>query len=375
MSQKLFCVLMLCALLLSACSSGTAPAAPAATQAPAAPAATAAPAVAATQGASAPAGYGATLKTVLARGKILVGTQDSSQAFAKIDSSGNFTGFDADFSRAVAAAVFGDKSKVEFVVVTGETRFPMLQNGDTDVLIRNSTFTFSRDTELGFTQPMIYFYDGQGILAAKKSGFKSLDDMNGATICMGRGTTTEANIADAMGAKNLKYTPLLFDSTDDMYAAFEQGRCDAATGDRSGLVSDVIKMKSASDYTILESVTLSKEPFSPFVRHGDDQWADIVKWAFYVPIIAEENGITQANVDDMKANSQNPEVRRLLGVEGDMGKKLGLSNDWAYNIIKAVGNYGEIYDRSLGKGTATYLPRGINNLWKNGGLIYAPPFR
>jgi general L-amino acid transport system substrate-binding protein len=369
MFRKSLTTLFVVSLLLAAC----APAAPAPTTAPAAPAAPAAATKAPTG--NVPSAYGSTLKAIQARGKILVGTQNASMAFAYVDQSGNYSGFDVDFGRALAAAVFGDKGKIEFVVTTGETRFPMLQNGDIDVLIRTSTLTYSRDTQLGLTPPVIYIYDGQGILAPKKSGFKTMDDLNGATICMDRGTTTEANIAAAMTTKGMKYTPLLFDNTDDMYAAFEQGRCDAVTGDRSGLVSDRVKLKSPNDYEILEKVTLSKEPFAPFVRHGDDQWMDIVKWTFYATMIAEEHGITQANVDDMKANSKDPEVQRLLNSDGsNLGANLGLSNDWAYNVIKAVGNYGEIYNRSLGENTKTYLPRGINNLWNNGGLIYAPPF-
>jgi general L-amino acid transport system substrate-binding protein len=380
MFRKILVTIVVLSFLLTACAPAAAPA-PAQAQ-PAAqeqkpaeqvqsePAAAAAPA----EQAAAPAGFGETLKAVQARGKVRVGTQNTSQAFGYVDTAGKFSGFDIDYSKAIAAAIFGDSEKVEFVVTTGETRFPTLQNGDTDVLIRNSTNTFSRDTELGLTPTMIYFYDGQGLIVPKAKNFKTLEDMDGATICMDRGTTTEANIADAMGMRNLTYTPLLMDNTPDEYAALDQGRCDALTGDRSGLVSDRIKLKNVNDYEILD-ITLSKEPFSPYVRHGDDQWADIVKWVFYVPIIAEEHGITQANVDDVKANSADPEVRRLLGVEGEMGAKLGLPNEWAYNVIKAVGNYAEMYERNFGETTETYLSRGINALWKDGGLLYAPPLR
>lgn len=320
------------------------------------------------------ADFGATLEAVLAAGEVRCGTQDVSPAFGYVDSAGNYSGFDIDFCRVLAAAVFGDVSKGTPVIVTGETRFPTLQNGDTDVLIRTTTYTFSRDVELGLSFPMIYFYDGQGIMVPKASGLSVLKDLNGAAICMDSGTTTEANIADAMTAAGFTYTPVVYENNDDMFAAYEQGRCDAVTGDRSALISGRAKLKVGDDHDIL-ALTLSKEPFSPVVRQGDDQWADIVRWAFYVPIIAEEHGITSANVDEIKQSTSDPEVMRLLGLEGDMGAKLGLSNDFAYNIIKLVGNYSEIYDNSFGENTPTAMTRGLNSLWTNGGLIYAPPYR
>jgi general L-amino acid transport system substrate-binding protein len=319
-------------------------------------------------------GFGTTLKTVLANGQVRCGTQDVSPAFGYIDSAGKYSGFDIDFCRVVAAAIFGDVSKGVPVVVTGETRFPTLQNGDTDVLIRTTTYTFSRDVELGLSFPMIYFYDGQGIMAPKAKGFKSLEDINGASICMDSGTTTEANIADAMTKAGLTYTPVVYENNDDMFAAYEQGRCDVVTGDRSALISGRAKLKVGTDHEIL-AISISKEPFSPVVRQGDDQWADIVRWSFYVPIIAEEHGITSANVDEVLKTTKDPEVMRLLGLEGDLGSKLGLSKDYAYNIIKLVGNYGEIYNASFGENTATAMTRGFNNLWSQGGLIYAPPYR
>lgn len=319
-------------------------------------------------------GFGTTLQNVQAAGTVRCGTQDVSPAFGYIDSAGTYSGFDIDFCRVLAAAIFGDVSKAEPVIVTGETRFPTLQNGDTDVLIRTTTYTFSRDVELGLSFPMIYFYDGQGMMVPKGSGIETLEDLNGASICMDSGTTTEANIADAMTSKGLTYTPVVYENNDDMFAAYEQGRCDAVTGDRSALISGRAKLKVGADHEIL-AVTLSKEPFSPVVRQGDDQWADIVKWSFYVPIIAEEHGITSANVDEIKASTKDPEVMRLLGLEGDLGTKLGLSNDFAYNIIKLVGNYGEIYDATFGEGSPTAMTRGLNNLWTNGGLMYAPAYR
>lgn len=370
MYKKIVIVIALIGLLVASC----------------APAASEAPGVAQEPPAAAPAddaqevqsnvdtGFGKTLPSVLAAGEIRCGTQDVSPAFGYVDSTGVYSGFDIDFCRVMAAAVFGDTAKGTPVVVTGETRFPTLQNGDTDVLIRTTTFTFSRDVELGLSFPMIYFYDGQGIMVPKASGLSTLESLNGAAICMDSGTTTEANIADAMTANGYTYTPVVYENNDDMFAAYEQGRCDAVTGDRSALISGRAKVKAGDEHEIL-ALTLSKEPFSPGVRQGDDQWADIVRWAFYVPIIAEEHGITSANVDEIKKSTKDPEVMRLLGLEGDLGAKLGLSNDFAYNIIKLVGNYGEIYNNSFGENTNTAMTRGLNSLWTDGGLIYAPPYR
>ena len=291
-----------------------------------------------------------------------------------VDADGNYFGLDIDLCRAVAVAIFNDPTAVEFVPTTGETRFTLLQNGDIDVLVRSTTHTFTRDTDLALNFAPTYFYDGQGLMVRKDSGITKLEDLNGSTICMGRGATTELNIADAMAAKNLTYTPSLFDDPNDVIATFEQGRCDAMSNDKSGLVAQRTMTANPDDFAILD-VTLSKEPLAPVVRHGDDQWLDIINWVMYGLYAAEEKGITQANVDDMKANSQDAEVRRLLGVEDEQGKKLGLSNDWVYNMIKAGGNFGEIYDRNLGPDTQTAIPRGINALWTDGGLLYSPPFR
>ena len=372
MYKKVAIVLALICLVAASCSKAET-VAPSTTEVPQA-AATEATTADTQEAQTSDSGFGTTLQNVLAAGQIRCGTQDVSPAFGYVDSAGNYSGFDIDFCRVLAAAVFGDVSKGTPVVVTGETRFPTLQNGDTDVLIRTTTYTFSRDVELGLSFPMIYFYDGQGIMVPKASGLTDLADLNGASICMDSGTTTEANIADAMTAAGFTYTPVVYENNDDMFAAYDQGRCDAVTGDRSALISGRAKLSQGDAHEIL-ALTLSKEPFSPVVRQGDDQWADIVRWAFYVPIIAEEHGITSQNVDEIKQTTNDPEVMRLLGLEGDMGSKLGLSNDFAYNIIKLVGNYEEIYNTSFGEDTNTAMTRGYNSLWTNGGLIYAPPYR
>ncbi|MFM8319909.1 MAG: amino acid ABC transporter substrate-binding protein [Chloroflexota bacterium] len=369
--RKLMFVLVVLSLVLAACSPAAPAAAPAAAEPQAcptcaAPAAPAAPAAA--------AGFGEILKAVTARGKVNCGVNPTNPGFAMVDSAGVYTGLDIDMCRAVAAAVLGDPNAVEFVPTTGETRFTMLQNGDIDVLIRSTTWTFTRDTDLGLNFAQPYFYDGQGIMVRKDSGFTKLEDLDGATICMGRGATTELNIADAMAAKNLKYTPSLFDDPNDVIATFEQGRCDAMSNDKSGLMAQRTMTKTPGDFVILD-VTLSKEPLAPVVRQGDDQWFDIVRWVEFGLWIAEEKGVTAANVEQAVANSQDPEVRRMLGVEDEMGKKLGLKNDWAVSMIKAVGNFAEIWERNLGPNTMTAIPRGINGQWNQGGLFFAPPLR
>lgn len=375
--RKILFVLVGLSMLLAACSPAAAPTvAPAqpqqqaatqpAAQAPAAPAA-AAPAAQST-------GFGQILKAVQARGKVKCGVNPTNPGFAMVDSAGKYTGFDIEMCQAIAVAVFNDPSKVEYVPTTGETRFTMLQNGDIDVLVRSTTWTYTRDTDLGLSFAPPYYYDGQGIMVRKDSGFTKLEDLNGATICMGRGATTELNIADAMAAKNLKYTPSLFDDPNDVISTFEQGRCDAMSNDKSGLMAQRSETKNPDDFVILD-ITLSKEPLAPVVRQGDDQWFDIVRWTEFALWTAEEKEITKANVDDVKAKTQDSDVRRLLGLEGELGAKLGLSNDFAYNVVKAMGNFGEMWDRNLGQSTKTYLPRGISEQWTKGGLLYAMPFR
>jgi len=374
----LFSMVVVASMLLVACGAAAAPAAepaaPAAAEPAAAAPAAAAPAAAEPVAAPVPSGYGVTLQTVLERGKIICGVNASVPGFGYVDSEGNYAGFDIDYCRALAAAIFGSDANIEYRAVNGTERFPALQSGEIDVLSRNTTWTTVRDTELGGNFTATTFYDGQGMMVRTDSGITSLQDREGGSGCVQTGTTTELNLADVMAALGVSYTPLAFETADATTAAYEEGRCDGFTTDKSGLASRLSIMADPSAHIILDA-TMSKEPLGPMVRHGDDQWFDIAQWTVFALISAEEFGITSANVDDMKATSENPEVKRLLGVEGDLGLKLGLSNDWAYNIIKTVGNYGEVYDRNLGPNTPTYIPRGYNSLYTEGGLLYAPPFR
>jgi general L-amino acid transport system substrate-binding protein len=333
------------------------------------PAATAAPVVI-----PPPAGFGETLKTVQARGRLICGVNAQVPGFGFVDSAGNFSGFDVDYCRALAAAIFGDVSKVEYRAVTASERFTALQSGEIDVLSRNTTWTLARDTELTGNFVHTTFYDGQGMMVPKDSGIATMEDLNGGTICVQTGTTTELNLADQMAARGLEYTPAVYQDADGTFGAYAEGRCDAVTTDKSGLVSRRAVLPDPENHVILD-VTLSKEPLGPMVRHGDDQWLDIAQWTVFTLIAGEEYGITSANVDQMRTDTTNPEVRRILGLEGDMGLKLALSNDWSYNILKLVGNYAEVYDRNMGPNTPTYIPRGLNSLYTGGGILYAPPFR
>ena len=332
------------------------------------PAAPAAPAVVA------PAGYGVTLETVKARGNLICGVNSQVPGFGYVGADGNFSGFDVDYCRAVAAAIFGDETKVEFRPVTAAERFTALQSGEIDILSRNTTWSLVRDTELGGNFVHTTFYDGQGMMVPTDSGITTLEDLDGGTICVQTGTTTELNLADVMAARGVSYTPAVFEDADSTFAAYSEGRCDGVTTDKSGLVSRRTVLADPAAHVILD-VTMSKEPLGPMVRHGDDQWFDIAQWTVFTLFSGEEFGLTSANVDSMMASATAPEVRRLLGLEGDLGLKLGLENNWAYNIIKLVGNYEEVYNRNLGPDTPTYIPRGYNSLYTNGGLLYAPPFR
>lgn len=338
--------------------------------------ATATPVAAAPAAPAAPAGFGETLKTIKERGKLICGVNNQVPGFGFVDSTGAYAGFDIDFCKALAAAIFNDVSKIEYRPVTAEQRFAALQSGEIDALLRNTTWTLTRDTDNGGNFVATTFYDGQGMMVPKASNITKLEDLNGATICVQKGTTTELNLADQMAARKLTYTPAVFEDANGTFAAYAEERCDAVTTDKSGLVSRRSVLPTPDDHVILD-VTMSKEPLGPMVRQGDDQWFDIVQWTVFATMSAEEFGITSQNVGDMIANDTRPEVKRLLGVDEkvDLGAKLGLSKDWAANVIKAVGNYGEIYDRNLGETTKTAIPRGINNLYTNGGIIYAPPFR
>lgn len=322
----------------------------------------------------APAGYGVTLENVKSRGNLICGVNSQVPGFGYVDANGQYSGFDVDFCRALAAAIFGDATKVEFRPVTAAERFTALQSGEIDVLSRNTTWSLVRDTELAGNFTHTTFYDGQGMMVPADSGLNTLEDLDGGTICVQTGTTTELNLADVMAANGISYTPAVFEDADSTFAAYSEGRCDAVTTDKSGLVSRRTVLADPDAHVILD-VTMSKEPLGPMVRHGDDQWFDIAQWTVYTLIAGEEFGITSANVDDVKASATAPEVMRLLGLEGDLGLKLGLDNDWAYNILKLVGNYEEVYNRNLGPDTPTYIPRGLNSLYSDGGLLYAPPFR
>lgn len=367
-------LLVILALILTACGGAatTAPATSAATQP--AQAATNTPASAQPQVVQA-VGFGETLKAVKARGNLICGVNGQLPGFSFLDPQGNYSGFDADFCRVLAAAIFGDPSKVEFRPTTTQERFTVLQTGEIDVLARNSTWTLVRDTDLGLNFTVVTFYDGQGLMVPKDSGFTKLEDLEGSTICVQKGTTTELNLADAMSVAGVNYTPAVFDDVNATYGAYVEGRCDAVTSDKSQLSSVAKGLLPDPDKHVILDVTLSKEPLGPVVRHGDDQWFDIVRWSIFATIAGEEYGVTSANVEDQHSNATNPEIRRLLGLESDLGLKLGLTNDWAYNIIKSVGNYAEIYDKNLGEGTKTFIPRGLNSQYKDGGLLYSPPFR
>jgi general L-amino acid transport system substrate-binding protein len=316
-----------------------------------------------------------TLETVKSRGSLVCGVNAAGLAgFANIGADGGYSGFDVDFCRAVAAAVLGDSTKVEFRGLSAQERFTALQTGEIDVLIRNTTWTSNRDTALGFNFAPTTFYDGQGFMARKNANIAELDDLDGTTVCVQSGTTTELNLADVMAANDIEYTPLVFNEQAQIIAAYEEGACDAWTTDKSGLVAELTKLQTPADHVILEA-TISKEPLGPAVRHGDDQWFDIVKWVVYVTFAAEEYGITSANVDQEFIENEDPNVQRLLGVDPEKVLEFGLEANAFLNVIKQVGNYAEIYERNLGESTPTYIPRGLNSSYMDGGLLYAPPIR
>ncbi|QDP39987.1 amino acid ABC transporter substrate-binding protein [Radiobacillus deserti] len=316
---------------------------------------------------------GSTLATVKERGKIILGGNDQLPGFGYVNEDGDYEGFDIDFGKAIAAAVFDDPNALEVRPLSADERFTALQTGEVDVLIRNTTWTTSRDTDLGTNFAPTTFYDGQGIMVRKESGIETVKDLAGARIGVETGTTTELNLADQFRKLGIEYEQVVFDDSDALVAAYEEGSVDAWTTDKSGLVSRQATLSDPDAHIILDE-TLSKEPLGPAVRHGDDQWFDIVKWVTYATMEAEELGITSENVDDF-LESENPVVRRLLGQEGDLGSMLGLSNDFAYRVIKHVGNYEEIYNRHLGPDTPFKLERGANSLWTEGGLLYSTPFR
>ncbi len=330
-------------------------------------------AIGATLGLMATSASAATLDDVKAKGFIQCGVSQGLPGFSNPDDKGNWTGIDVDTCRGIAAAVFGDASKIKYTPLSAKERFTALQSGEIDVLSRNTTWTMTRDTALGLNFAGVNYYDGQGFMVRKSLGVDSALKLGGAAVCTNTGTTTELNVADYFRANKLEYKIVAFEKADEVVQAYDKGRCDVYTTDRSGLAAQRLKLEKPDEHMVLPEI-ISKEPLGPVVRQGDDQWFNIVKWVHNAMLNAEELGVTSANVDQMKS-SDNPAIRRLLGVEGKFGSNLGLSNNWAYAIIKQVGNYGEIYERNVGPKTPLGLARGLNALWNNGGLQYAPPIR
>jgi general L-amino acid transport system substrate-binding protein len=314
-----------------------------------------------------------TLKTIKDRGMVSCGVTQGLAGFSLPDDKGNWTGLDVDVCRAIAAAIFNDPGKVKFVPLSAKDRFTALQSGEVDVLSRTTTWTLSRDTSLGANFTGITYYDGQGFMVKKSLKVNSALELNSASVCVATGTTTELNLADYFKGNNMKYEVIAFATADETIKAYESGRCDVFTTDQSGLYAERLKLANPADHVVLPEI-ISKEPLGPMVRHGDDQWFDIVKWALYAMVTAEELGITQKNVDE-KVKSDNPELKRVLGTDGNLGEQLGLTKDWVVRIVKAVGNYGESFDRNVGAGSKLGIARGLNQLWNKGGLQYAPPIR
>lgn len=314
-----------------------------------------------------------TLETVRARGTLRCGTMNDMPGFGAPDSSGKLRGIDVDFCRAVAAAALGDADKVTFVPTSPLNRLSVLQSGDVDVLIRQTTQTFSRDTQLGLIWAGITVYDGQGFMVRKDMGVKAAKELDGASICLLPGSNTEQNVANYFQANRMKYKPISIDNVDALRRAFFEGRCDVYIGDRAQLAANRSVAPNPKDYVILPD-TMAKSPLGPIVRQGDDQWLNIIRWTIHATLLAEENGVDSSNVDAKRKGGANAEVARLLGGTAGLSAKLGLKDDWAYQIIKQVGNYGQMYERSLGEKSPLNLPRDLNRLWTNGGLHYAPPF-
>jgi general L-amino acid transport system substrate-binding protein len=316
----------------------------------------------------------ATLDTVKGRQALLCGVSQGAPGFSTLNDKGEWGGMDVDFCRGLSAAALGDPAKVKFVPLSSKDRFPSIQSGDVDILARNTTWTMSRDGGgIGLSFIGVLYYDGQGFMVKKSIGVDSAEKLAGAGVCTNAGTTTELNIADFFRARNQKYDIVTFEKSDEAVAAYVAGRCDVYSTDVSGLYGYRLRLANPDEHVIMPEV-ISKEPLGPAVRQGDDQWFKIARWVLFAMINAEELGVTSKNVDEMK-NSPNPEIKRLLGAEGDFGEKLGMSKDWGYQVIKAVGNYGEMFDRNLGEGSPLKIRRGLNNLWNKGGILYAPPVR
>jgi general L-amino acid transport system substrate-binding protein len=319
----------------------------------------------------------ATLDDVKAKGFVQCGVNTELAGFSAPGAKGEWAGLDTDFCRAVAAAVFGDGTKVKFTPLNAKERFTALQSGEVDLLSRNTTWTINRDTALGLNFAGVTYYDGQGFMinAKKLPGVNSALQLSGAAVCVQSGTTTELNLADYFKSNKMEYNPVVFEKLEETNSAYDSGRCDVLTTDQSGLYSTRLTLGSPDDHVVLPEI-ISKEPLGPAVRQGDDQWFDVVKWTYFALLNAEELGVTQANVEEMK-NSENPEIKRVLGSEADtkIGTDLGLTNDWVVNIVKAVGNYGELFERNVGSGSPLKIARGVNALWTKGGLQYGMPIR
>ncbi|MBS3848737.1 amino acid ABC transporter substrate-binding protein [Devosia sp. J2-20] len=330
-------------------------------------------ALAASLGLGATAAQAATLDEVMAKDYIQCGVTGGVPGFSSPDASNVWTGLEVDFCRAVAAAIFNDADKVRYTPLTSQERFAALSAGEIDILSRTTTWTMSRDTDLGISFLGTMYYDGQAFMVRKADGINSALELSGAAICLESGTTTELNAADYFAANGMEFNTVVFVDQDEVVKAYEDGRCDVYTTDGSALAAERSKFAVPEDHLILPEI-ISKEPLGPVVRQGDDQWFKINRWTYYALLEAEELGVTQANVDEM-LGSDNPAIKRLLGVEGDFGTPIGLSKDWAYRIIKSIGNYGESFDRNVGPSTAIGLERGLNALWTKGGLQYAPPIR
>jgi general L-amino acid transport system substrate-binding protein len=313
----------------------------------------------------------ATLDDVKSKGFVQCGVNTGLLGFGAPNDAGEWSGFDVDYCRAIAAAIFNDPAAVKFTPLTATERFTALQSGEVDVLVRNTTWTMSRDTSQGLTFAGVNYYDGQGFMVRKSLSITSALELGGATVCVQTGTTTELNLADFFAANDMAYTPVAFEKLDEVNAAYAAQRCDAYTTDASGLYAIRLTQTNPDDHAVLPEI-ISKEPLGPTVRKGDWRFFDIVRWSLFAQIAAEELGVTSANVEEMARTSTNPDVQRLLGRTGDLGRSMGLENDWAVRIIRQVGNYGEMYERNI---TPIGITRGVNNLWTNGGLHYAPPIR
>ncbi len=314
-----------------------------------------------------------TLKTIKDRGNLVCGVTQGLPGFSNPDDRGNWTGLDVDFCRALAAAIFNDSKKVKFTPLSTKDRFTALQSGEIDVLSRNSTWTLSRDSSLGLNFTAVNYFDGQGFMVRKALKVNSALELNGASICAQTGTTTELNLADYFRANKMKYEVIAFVTGDETIKAYDSGRCDVFTTDVSQIYAEKLKLANGNEHMILPEI-ISKEPLAPAVRHGDDQWFDLVKWTHFAMVNAEELGVSSKNIDDALKLDQ-PDVKRLLGTEGNYGEQLGLTKDWVVRIVRQVGNYGEVFERNVGTDSKLGIARGLNNLWNKGGLQYAPPVR